>query len=284
MEPKGKLIPIGGNEARDYDEREGSGKNVDFDNGILADVLREINKEKPRIEVLTIASRKQRRLVKEYRQAFQKLGYEVGFISEDEREKLDSSEILSRLQQSDCVFITGGDQKKVRDLLQGTRFVEILSRRFREEDFIIAGTSAGAMVLADFMIDEGDSEESLLKGITSVQEGIGLLSGAIIDTHFMNRGRFSRLIEAIIIKKDHIGIGLCEDTAIVISNGHEIRPIGSGSVTIIDPLKLKKTNYDKVGNREPVYLENLNIHFLAIGTMYDLREKQFFILEESFAG
>lgn len=70
--PKGKLIPIGGNEARSHGELENSGQKVDFDNGILKDVLKEIPYKDPRLLLLTLASKKQNELVKEYTIFWQK--------------------------------------------------------------------------------------------------------------------------------------------------------------------------------------------------------------------
>lgn len=275
--PAGKLIPIGGNEARDYGERADSEQDVDFDNGILKDVLEEIGKEDAVIEVLTIASKQQKEIAEDYTEAFRKLGFNIGVILD--KDKLDSEKILERLSRADCLFITGGDQKRLKRMLEGTSFMKLLRKKYLSEDFVLAGTSAGAMILSESTIDDGDSEESLLKGIMNVSEGLGFLPGTIIDTHFLKRGRISRLVEALLMKRNCVGIGLCEDTAIVISEGNIIRPIGSGSVTIIQPFEIGATNFYRAKENESVYVENLKFHILAKGMNYFVREKKLYGLE-----
>jgi cyanophycinase len=157
--------------------------------------------------------------------------------------------------------------------------MRLLRRKYLTEDFVLAGTSAGAMIMSESTIDEGDSDESLIKGMMNLSEGLGFLPGAIIDTHFLNRGRISRLVEALLLNRNCIGIGLCEDTAIVITEGNMIRPIGSGSVTIIQPFEIGATNFYHAKENEAVYVENLKFHILAKGMNYSVKEKKLYGLE-----
>jgi cyanophycinase len=120
----------------------------------------------------------------------------------------------------------------------------------------------------------------LKKGNIKLSEGLEFLPGTIIDTHFMHRGRIARLTEALLMRSDCTGIGICEDTALVITAGDEIRAIGSGSVTIMEAYDLGMTNYDYAAEKDPVFAENLIVHFLARGSSYTLKEKKLVALEE----
>jgi cyanophycinase len=136
------------------------------------------------------------------------------------------------------------------------------------------------MIMSEYMIDTGESEEALRKGNIKLSEGLEFLPGTIIDTHFMQRGRIARLTEALLMRSDCTGIGISEGTALVITSGDEIRPVGLGSVTIIEAYEMGMTNYDYAADKDPVFVENLIVHFLARGSSYTLKEKKLVALEE----
>jgi len=273
--PKGKLIPIGGNEARKQEQKEDSEQKFDFKHGVLEEVIKEIKGEKPRIVVLPLASQNQEEFEDLYKKAFKKLGHDIDVLIIHGKRKAEKEENQEILQQADGVFITGGDQVRLIHRLEGTRFMEILRDRYMNDDFVIAGTSAGAMVMSEFMIHGGKSEEAIIKGIIKISDGFGFLPKTIIDTHFLSRGRFSRLTEALLVKRDTTGIGLCEDTAVVITKGNELRAIGSGTVTIIESEHIENTNYEEIGDRDPIYIDNLKVHILSKGSGFDLKSKKF---------
>ncbi|HET6558768.1 MAG TPA: cyanophycinase [Prolixibacteraceae bacterium] len=272
--PKGKLIPIGGNEARII-EKEDLEQKFDFKHGIIEDVVKEMKGEKPRILILPMASQNQEEFAEIYKQAFKRIGHQIEVLIIHGKKDADMEENLEMLQKSDGVFITGGDQTRLLQRLEGTRFLEILQERYYNDDFVIAGTSAGAMILSEYMIHGGKSEESIIKGIIKLADGLSFLPGTIIDTHFLSRGRFSRLTEALLLKRNTIGIGLCEDTAVVVTKGNELRAIGSGTVTIIESDQIKNTNYEKIGERDSIFIDNLKVHILSKGSGYDLKKKKF---------
>lgn len=276
--PRGKLIPIGGNEAGKQDNSDDLV--FDLDNSVLNEIISEIKKPNPIIEVLPAASRHQKDMERKYRDVFGKLGYDIGVILVDEKKDLESDDIKKRISTADCIFITGGDQTRLKYMLSGTSFLNVLKERYTSEDFVLAGTSAGAMIMSEYMIDTGDSEEALKKGNIKLSEGLEFLPGTIIDTHFMQRGRISRLTEALLMRSDCTGIGICEDTALVITAGDEIRAIGSGTVTIIETYNIGITNYDYAAKDDAVFAENLILHFLARGSSYYLKEKKLISLEE----
>lgn len=277
--PKGKLIPIGGNEAKEYadDKSDDIEQNIDFNTGVLKHVIAEMRKKKPSVALLPIASNHQEEIAAVYETAFGKIGHKTHPIVIHEKEDVDHKKNLEKISGADGIFITGGDQAKLKKLLSGTRFLEILHERYQNEEFVIAGTSAGAMIMSEYMIDTGSSEESVIKGIIKLTKGFGFLHKTIIDTHFFNRGRFARLTEALLQKKSLIGIGISEDTGLVVTAGNAMKAIGSGTIIIMDNDEIKSTNYENVKDKDPIFIEHLVVHLLARGSAYLLKEKKFLV-------
>jgi cyanophycinase len=274
--PKGKLIPIGGNEAKDdQDEKDENLQNLSFRNGILMDIIKEMKKKKPVLEIIPAASRIQDEIGDKYKKTFKKLGFNVNVMIIPDKRDVDDSENLDRIEKADGIFMTGGDQLRLREFLEGSKLVELIRERYINEEFVIAGTSAGAMVMSEMMINTGESEESVLKGVVKLTAGLDLIPGTIIDTHFFNRGRFSRLTEALLQKHKLTGIGISEDSGLVITEGNMMRSIGSGTVMIIDNHEIRSTNYNQIKAKEPLFVENLIVHILAKGAAYMLKEKRF---------
>ena len=120
------------------------------------------------------------------------------------------------------MFLTGGDQFKLSTILGGTECVHAIKEKYtRDKDFIVAGTSAGAMAMSKIMIYEGGVEEAILKDDLKLAGGLGIFDTCIIDTHFIKRGRFGRLAHAITMNPEALGIGLGEDTALIIKKGFD---------------------------------------------------------------
>lgn len=276
--PKGRLIIIGGREAKDPGKKvsDYNEQRKDFYNGILNDILREVKKD-PVIEIIPVASSDQEVSGKDYIDAFKRLKQKVNVLVIKSRKEADSPEILDRLKQADIVFFTGGDQLKITEALQRTEFLKVLRERYEKDDFIIAGTSAGAMVMSENMINSGNSDEAVLKGIIEISPGIGLISNVIIDTHFLSRGRFSRIAEALVINNEDIGIGLCEDTGIIVTEGRFVKTVGSGTVILMESKNIRNTNYKEAKDKEPIYIDNLDVHVLSQGAGFDLHQRKFLI-------
>lgn len=278
--PKGKLIPIGGNESKNVEDKIELDREVDLNDGVLRDIIKEM-KPNPFILVLPLASQHQEETGQIYITAFEKIGYDVNLMILKEKKEVDDVKNLQKLHSADGIFLTGGDQARLMKMLEGTDFVDLMKQKYIKENFVIAGTSAGAMVLSEFMISAGGSEESLIKGTVELASGFGFLPGTIIDTHFLERGRFSRLTEALCKKSKFTGIGISEDTGVVITGGKQLKTIGSGTVMVIESDEIKNTNYGSRKLNEPVYIENLVIHILSKGTSYILKEKKFLVHENS---
>ena len=262
--PKGLLVAVGGNEDKENDLE------------ILRSIKSLVKKDMVRIEVITTASELPEETGKKYVKAFKKVGgSSIGLMHITRREQANDTNLLKRIRNADIIYFTGGDQLRITSILGGTPLIEEVLRRYEEEQCIIAGTSAGASAMSETMIYGGESSEALLKGTLNITGGIGLIDGVIIDTHFIKRGRFSRLMQIVCMSPGYVGIGLGEDTGIVIEDGHILKAIGNGLIVIIEGKDLRYTNVVDIENGEAIAIENLNIHTIVMGHGYDLTEKRY---------
>jgi cyanophycinase len=280
-QPKGKLIAIGGNEDKGTYPNPRAKRFYKlnfFELGILKRFLLELNKKDPRIEVITTASMIPIEVGERYENAFKLLNIEnMGLMHIGTEEEARKPEYLERLKAADGIMFTGGDQSRITQMFLNTDFLELLKSRYQEEEnFVIAGTSAGAMAMSEIMIRGGSVPNALLKGSVKIGTGLGLLDGVIIDSHFVKRGRFGRLIEAVALHNKVIGIGLGEDTGVLITNGHFIETIGSNLVVIIDGHDIQHNNAPRTDKGTPLSIENLELHVLAKGNVYDINTREFF--------
>ena len=278
--PKGKLIPIGGGEAKGPGTDATSSElrqNNFFESGILEEFLREVKGPESSIEVIPAASEMPQEMGKSYLDAFGRLGCKnVHVLYFESPEEADKAENIRRIEKADGVLFTGGDQTKLIETLQDSRLLQCVHDRYHNDDgFVIAGTSAGAAAMSKLAIKEGKSAESLIKGLIETEKGLSLLPSAVIDTHFMQRGRLPRLTEALLRNPGLVGIGLCVDTGVVITRGNQLKAIGSGGVFIVEADEVEQTNYYEIPELEPVYVNNLRIHILANGAGYRINERRF---------
>ncbi len=277
MNIKGKLIIIGGavdkGSFTETDLDRNAPKNLNFfEEGILKRIIRESkNKEQSRIEVITTASKIPREIGPEYVKAFSYLGASnVDVLQIEKREQASEPEVLDRLRNADVVMFTGGDQLRLTSILGGTPFDDILIDKYRNEDFVYAGTSAGAAAASNNMIYQGSSSEALLKGEVKITSGLGLIDDVVIDTHFVQRGRIGRLFQAVVGNPKVLGIGLGEDTGLLITNGRQMEAIGSGLVILVDGREVKDTNLTQVELGQPISINHLVTHVMSKNDTFDL--------------
>lgn len=278
MDVKGTLIPIGGNE--DKGAESGEQYNMEYiEDGILSRVVRESGGTKASIVVIPTASSIPIEVSDNYVAAFDKLGcYNVEVMDIRKREDSENKAYAKLIEQADCVMFSGGDQSKITNKIRDTRIHSILKERFKSEKIVIAGTSAGAMCMSKEMITGGRSQESLFKGTVGMSKGMGFISNLIIDSHFIKRGRFGRLAESVAIFPDIMGVGLAEDTGMVIKNGETFEIIGSGMVIIFDPRDLKHNNENVLETGTPMSLVNLKVHVLTNGDRFNITKRKVKVL------
>lgn len=266
----GKLIIIGGavdkGSFTETDFDKSAAKNLNFfETGILKRIIDvSKNKEQSRIEVVTTASKIPQEIGPEYMKALSYLdANNVGVLDIVRREQASDPEILERLKVADVVMFTGGDQLRLTSILGGTPFHDILLDKYRNEDFVYAGTSAGAAAASNNMIYQGSSSEALLKGEVKITSGLGLIDDVVIDTHFVQRGRIGRLFQAVVGNPKVLGIGLGEDTGLLITNGRQMEAIGSGLVILVDGREIKDTNLTEIELGQPISISHLVTHVMS---------------------
>lgn len=278
MEYKGTIIPIGGNEDK------GSYKNetnsLDFINqSILASVVKESGGKTSRITVITTASSIPKEVGENYLTAFDNLGCRnINILDLKKRTEASNKKVLEILEDSDCVMFSGGDQSKIIKCVADTKAHHILREKLTGSPFVIAGTSAGAMAMSLQMIAGGSIVESMLKGNVKMARGLGFLESVIIDTHFIQRGRFGRMAEAMARFPSYLGIGLAENTGLIIKKGNECEVIGTGMVVLFDPSHLSHNRYMDLDPGTPMSLSTLTTHILAGGDRFSIRERSLKIL------
>ena len=128
------------------------------------------------------------------------------------------------------------------------------------------------------MISGGSSTQSFFKGAVGMSKGMGFIPKLVIDSHFISRGRFGRLAEAVARFPKLIGVGLAEDTGLVIKNCNDFEVIGSGMVILFDPNKLHHNNIEILEEGTPMTLTNLTTHVLANGDRFNIEKRAIKVL------
>ncbi|QCW99071.1 cyanophycinase [Aggregatimonas sangjinii] len=278
MSVKGTLIPIGGNEDKGTDVHEQYTLEFIAD-GILARVVQESGGVTAKIVVIPTASSIPDEVSKNYLQAFGKLGCtNVLILDIRKREQSEDKENIEIVRQADCIMFSGGNQSEILRKIGGTSIHTILKERYQNDSIVIAGTSAGAMCMSEEMITGGSSKEAFIKGAVGMSAGMAFIPNLIIDSHFIRRGRFGRLAEAVAIFPDLLGVGLAEDTGLVIKNCNTFEVIGSGMVILFDPSRLKHNNQKVLEKGEPITLQNLKTHILANGDRFNIKKRKLKVL------
>lgn len=274
---QGPVMPIGGAEE----------KNGDGNDDILIRFFELAGGEKARIVVIPTASEEPEEIAKDYTEAFTKLGAtSVELLNVSEREDANSAGSEDLIVNSTGIFITGGDQSRLVELLVGTTTMELI-RRCNREGTVVAGTSAGASILASHMMlggtglagDSGDA--AARKNMVEMVAGFGLLEDVIVDQHFSERGRMGRLLSVFAANPGLLSIGLDEDTAVLINDGI-LEVIGSGMVTIIDGRDAKSDFFDRdVG--EVLTVADSHLSVLGPGRKLDLQTRKALMDEDDRA-
>ena len=250
-----------------------------FEQGILKRIITESAKhEGSKVEVITTASQIPELVATEYINAFNHLNVtHINILDIRNREDTANKEYLQRIREADVVMFSGGDQLRLSAIFGGTEFLQILKQRYQKENFVIAGTSAGAAAASAHMIYRGSSNEALIKGHVQITAGLGFIDSVFVDTHFVQRGRIGRLLYAVASNPGILGIGLGEDAGLLISEGNMMEAIGSGLIILVDGRNMVSTNIYDVEMGAPVSIENLKVHVMSIFDKYDLQQHKLII-------
>lgn len=278
--PQGKLFAIGGAEDKGVDLEKGEmvRNNLNFfELGILRRIVNEAGGPNIRMEVITTASMIPNEVGENYMNAFGKIGCtNIGIMPIRNRADAMQDEYIERIKKCDAVMFSGGNQLRLSATFGGTQLLEILLNRYNEEkNFVVAGTSAGAMAMSNTMIYEGNATTAHLKSEVKITTGLGFMDDVIFDSHFEKRGRFGRLAQAIASNPSAIGIGLGEDTGMFIKEGNVMEAIGSGLVMIIDGHDIRHNNIADIPDGNPISVENIKVHFCERGNGFLAKERKF---------
>ncbi len=280
---KGILIPIGGNEYKGIETRERYIPES-IEQGILARLVKESGGCEKSIAIIPTASSIPDVVSDNYIRAFDKLGCtKVKIVDIRNKNDAEDRENIARIEQADCVMFSGGSQSKIVQKIGGSTIHDILLERYKSEAIVIAGTSAGAMCMSQQMISGGNNKEAFLKGSVRMNKGMGFMPKLVIDSHFITRGRFGRLAEAIARYPELIGVGLAEDTGMVIKNCNTFEIIGSGMVILFDARKIKHNNERLLEKGMPMSISNLKTHILANGDRFDIKKRKLKIVPSDAA-
>ncbi|MFV2032749.1 MAG: cyanophycinase [Gammaproteobacteria bacterium] len=258
---RGYVIPIGGAE-----ERTGSPM-------VLKRFVRLCGGRKARIVIIPTASNLPGTGDK-YIEIFSKIGVsEAVSLPIDERVEADRQDYLDQLEQATGIFITGGNQLRLSTILGGTEVAKKI-RRLNARGVHIAGTSAGAAIMPEHMIAGGSTGSVPSGDGVNLAPGLGLTNALLIDQHFSERHRLGRLLTAISYNPFMLGIGLDENTAIFIDPEHSFEVVGSGAVTVIDPIHLSYSSMSKASKKEALSMLDLKLHILSKGCTFDIEERK----------
>lgn len=266
----GNLIIIGGAEDKKGDKE------------ILKRVAKYIDTKNEKLIIATIATQYPEKSYENYKNIFSNLGVEnIDKLDISNREEAFKKENIDLIKDASSLFFTGGDQLRITSMIGGTPVYDAI-KNLCINGGLIAGTSAGASVMSDTMIVEGEDDESPHKCTLKMSPGLGLVNNIIIDQHFAQRGRIGRLLTAIAQNPEVLGIGIDEDTAIVVSDKGTAEVIGSGAVYFIDGSSISYSNVSEQYSDEILSMFNVKIHVLKEGNRFNLLDKVPFEEDNNF--
>lgn len=252
----------------------GGAEDKQGDMTVLKRVLAESGKDAPRVCVITTATEYPDDARQRYVEAFAKLGIvpDVQYI--DSRAMAARADVVQSVAVADVVFFSGGDQSRLTTILAATPVSDVIAARFAAEDLVVAGTSAGAAAASSLMLTGGDPARGMQKGEVPMTAGFGFMPRCIIDTHFSERNRLSRLFNAVISNPAVAGIGIDEDTAIVARADGTLDVVGAGTVTIVNGRNITASNYAAIDKGEEIVVEGVEVTRLAAGQKFSLAQRR----------
>ena len=251
----------------------GGGEDRSGDKVILGEVARRVGAGK--LVVTTVAMPDPDGLFEQYERAFRALGVRHVFkLGVNERREATEEAKVRVLEDATGVFFTGGDQMKITSQIGDSLVFQRVHEIYRDGG-VVAGTSAGASAMSETMLVEGGQQESFtVGGSTRMAPGLGLIGGVIIDQHFAERGRVGRLVGAVAQNPKNIGVGIDEQTAIVVEGGRSFYVLGSGAVYVIDGTGVGYSNVAEEEANKTLSVHDLHLHVLSQGDRFDLDSRR----------
>ena len=253
------MIPIGGNEERS------SGSHI------FKQMVEVAGGTKARIVVVPTASEDPGERARDYEELFSEFNPEsIQTVHIGERSDAGSPELIKLISETTLFMFGGGDQLRLSSLIGGTPLHDALVERYRSGGCVVAGTSAGAAFLPEAMIFQNNRFRPFRKGGIEMTKGLGLIPDAIFDTHFVQRSRISRLVQAVATNPALLGLGIEENTGLFIEDEARATVIGTGTVIVVDGRDIEINHIGYAENRSPFALTNIRYSVLTPGVVYDL--------------
>jgi cyanophycinase len=266
-EARGKLVAIGG------------GRISEGDAPLLKEFVKLARGPRARVVVMTVATDEPAKAAAEYKSAFNRLGVDdVKAVDVSSRADALRPEALEAVGHATGLFFTGGDQLHITSLVGGTEMQALIRRRY-ERGLVIGGTSAGAAMMSNSMLLGGGGDENPKVGAVEIGPGMDLVIGAVIDTHFSQRGRFGRLLTAVAHYPQDLGLGLDEKTAMIVHR-NEFEVAGEGAVTVVDGGAMTYTSLPYMGKGDGLSLYGVRVHVLSAGARFDLSKREPVVQED----
>ena len=255
--PPTKLLIIGGAE-----DRVGKAK-------ILKRFVKLAGGRAARIVIIPTASSFQDAVVAAYDEVFTRHGAaRCAVVNPRDRIAADDPACARLIDEASGVFMTGGNQLKLSQVFAGTAAGDAI-RRTHARGAVIAGTSAGASIMSEFMISLGDEGVTPRQRSSQLTQGLGLLSGVIIDQHFAQRQRYGRLMSIVANSPNLVGIGIDEDTAIEVTQSQTFTVLGRGAAYVLD-CRRAITDAPEARSGAPLLVSGAVVHSLPAGSTFDL--------------
>lgn len=255
---RGTLVAIGGAEDKASNPR------------ILSRVLALAPAGNKQVSVIATASGIPQEVLPAYRAAFERLGASrIHLLDVRHRGHAADPGNVRAVEQSGAVFFTGGDQLRLTYVLGGSPLLGAIRERYLA-GAVVAGTSAGAAAMSTTMIYDGVAADALRKGAVKMSSGLAFVDDLVIDSHFLERGRFTRLLQVGASNPEHLGVGLAEDTGVIIHGRRILEAIGSGHVIIVDSRNVASSNVAEIDTGQPVAVEHVVMHALIDGHGFDV--------------
>ncbi len=259
---RGNLVIIGGAE-----DKYGESK-------ILKYVTQMVGESGAKLVVMTTATEKPEEVGLEYRNVFEKLGIrDIDILNINTRDDANADANCAKVEKATGIFFTGGDQLRITSILGGTRVCQSLNKLYLQGIPVI-GTSAGASVMSNTMIVDGNNNDPARKCTLKMAPGLGLIQEVIIDQHFDQRGRIGRLLCGVAENPEMLGIGIDEDTSIRVYPDAHFEVVGTNAVTVIDGKSIKSSNVSELSPDEILAITNVTVHVLPGGYGFDMKNRE----------
>lgn len=224
--------------------------------------------------IATVASQDPEALAKKYTKVFKELGVqEIDVLDVRMREDATKPEHVEKVEKASVIFFTGGDQLRITSQIGDSPVFSCMHERYKE-GLSIVGTSAGAAAMPATMLISGQGDKSSHISALGMAPGLNFIDGVVIDSHFAERGRMGRLLGAVSQNPANLGLGIDEDTAIVVSDHKKFRVVGTGAVYVVDGTEM---SYSSLSEEQPegiLTIHDVKLHVLGEDDEFDLVERR----------